>query len=65
MVRVEDARKAPLTRNATMGQKEGRNYKIGVKIRHFPHFLSNIGVETIHIFQRPKKVGFEMAEHMQ
>ena len=31
--------------------------KIGVEIRHFPHFCSNIGAETIQIFQRPKKGG--------
>ena len=29
--------------------------KIGVEIRHFPHFCSNIGVETIQIFQTPEK----------
>ena len=58
-----DAQHHPLTRNATKGQKGDRNYafshiltkKIGVEIRHFPHFCSNIGVETIHIFKRPEK----------
>ena len=29
--------------------------KIGVKIQHFPHFCSNIGVGTIQIFKRPEK----------
>ena len=31
--------------------------KIGVEIRHSPRLRSNIGVETIQIFQRPGKVG--------
>ena len=44
----------------------GRNYtfvlsfflqKIWVEIRHSPRLCSNIGVETTHIFQRPKKGG--------
>ena len=30
----------------------------------FPHFFSNISVETIQIFQRPVKSGVEMMEHM-
>ena len=30
-------------------------WKIGVKIRYFPHFCWNIGVETVEIFQRPEK----------
>ena len=58
-----DAQHRPLTRNATMVKKGGcRNYtfcpilmKKWVKIRHFPRFCGNIGVETIQIFQRPEK----------
>ena len=30
---------------------------MGVEIRHFPHFCSNIGVETVQIFLKPEKVG--------
>ena len=67
-----DAQHRSLTRNATKGQKGGSklyispsfDQKKGVKIRHFPHFCSNIGVEIIQFFQRPEKGGVDMAEHM-
>ena len=61
-----DAQHCPLTRNATKGAKKGcRNYtfrqvltkNMGRNTTFFFHFCSNIGVETIQIFQRPEKGG--------
>ena len=53
-----DAQHRLLTRNATKGQKGGQNYTFCKTYRDKKfHFCSNIGIETINIFQRPEKVG--------
>ena len=61
-----DAQHRPSSRNATRVKKRGVEtihfaqflWKIGVEIWHFPHFCLNIRVESIQIFQRPEKGGW-------
>ena len=62
-VSERDTQHRPLTQIATKGPKGVETIHLsnfdekGVEIRHFPHFRSNIGVETIQISHRPEKGG--------